>query len=1165
MVAGQKRKAGILMKSAYNKEIWRAIRKGKKRFFSIMLITILGVGMLTGLRAACMDLRYSADQFYDRQGLYDISVVSTLGLTEKDVDALKALDGVADAVGVYSETVHAKVNDHEVSIAVCTLNDRGINQPYVLSGRLPESADETAVTTAFADETGCGIGDVIAVDTTDDEESSLLCSRFTVTGIVVDVQDVNNAKGATAFRSGQSEDDTVFILPEAADSDIYTQVCLTVHGAAELFCYSDAYEEKVAQVTDAIETQIKENREQARYVEVTDEAKEKLADAKAEAEESFAEAEQQLSDARAELDKGWQELSDGQEEFDAEKQQAEDGFAEARDEIAAGKQQIADGSAQLDAAEQQLSEGEAQVASGKQTLSAKEEETYAQLDAARAQLTESSKQAAETEAALEAQAQEVIQAYGEAWPAEAWDAYVQAAVEAYLPVARAVVAEQDASQAQAAVPGLVADSQSAFLEALQQPTADQLVQLAMGLGNVRATIQALGEAQAQLDTAEQTARQQFDAAWNELNEGEAQIIFGKSQIADKRAELENGSMALSEGEAQLAQKEQETAAQIKDGEENLAEGREKLLEGETEYADGKAEYEENLADFNETIAEEEQKIADIDMTQWYVQDRTSLSGYANVKSDAASIEAIGTVFPMVFFVVAILISLTTITRMVEEDRGLIGTYKALGFTDREIRRKYLVYACAASVSGGILGNVCGFVLLPEIIFRIFDTMYLFPEYLLRFMPLLGCGGAALFAAGIVIATACACKAELVHMPAVLMRPKAPRAGSRVLLERITPVWKRLSFLNKVTARNLFRYKKRLFMTVAGIMGCMALLLFGFAVRDSVTDLLPRQYENVYRYDVMAAGAASDNDKILSYVNGDPNVQSALNVQISTVKLKNAAGKEEKAQMIVVPGDEPLAEYIGLYNLKDEEIGLLDGEILVTQNAANVLGFAAGDQVEIQDQDLNQREVTVSGLVRNYLGNNVYMTEKTYESLFGDYEPNGVFLKLSEECSDEIAYADDLGGKEGIVSYTSKQELSDEFSDAFTLINMVVYIVIIMAAALAFVVLFTLSTTNISERSRELATIKVLGFFDREVHLYVNKETMILTAIGIVCGIPLGYAFAQTLTYVLNMPSIYLAVSLHGKSYAMAAGLSFLFAILVDLLTNRSLDEIDPVEALKSVE
>ena len=257
MVAGQKRKAGIPMMSAYNKEIWRAIRKEKKRFFSIMLITILGVGMLTGLRAACMDLRYSADQFFDRQGLYDISVVSTLGLTEKDVDALKALDGVMDAVGVYSETVHAKVNDHEVSIAVCTLNDRGINQPYVLSGRLPEAADETAVTTAFADETGCGIGDVIAVDTADDE-SSLRYSRFTVTGIVLDVQDVNNAKGATAFRSGQAEEDTVFILPEAADSDIYTQVCLTVDGAAELFCYSDVYEEKVAQVTDAIETQIKE-------------------------------------------------------------------------------------------------------------------------------------------------------------------------------------------------------------------------------------------------------------------------------------------------------------------------------------------------------------------------------------------------------------------------------------------------------------------------------------------------------------------------------------------------------------------------------------------------------------------------------------------------------------------------------------------------------------------------------------------------------------------------------------------------------------------------------------------------------------------------------------------------------------------------------------------
>lgn len=1210
------------MKRAYNKDIWRAIRKGKKRFFSIALITTLGVGMFTGLKAACEDLRYSADRFLDEQNLYDICVVSTLGLTDADVEALGGIEGVKAAEGGYSETVHIRIGETEQSVSVKTLSKSGMNMPYVTEGRLPEEPQEIAVTGKFIEESGCGIGDTLVleeelesddgdvaadggedadeesgedadldvdVDFEEEETPNFRYTEYVITGIVTDPMDINNSKGAVAFRSSSTEEHTLFVLPEAVDSDIYTQVYLTVEGGSELFCYSDVYESRVAEVVDAIESQIKEQREQARYDEITGEAYGKLADAEQEAGDVFADAKQEFDDAREALADGWEELADGEQELADAKQEARDGFADAREELADGYAQLADGIAQLDAAESELGTGEQELYAARDELAQKETEVYAQIEAARTKLAESQSQTAAAREEAEGQVRTIAGMLGELWPEAEWNAYVQAAQNAYLPVAGAQAAGEDVTAAEAAVPGMVAEQQNTFLAALAQavdtakqgidgqaamldptePEYDirlaeleavkqqldalpaQMPQLALGLGRLQATELVLAESLDALLGQEETATQQFEEA--------------EKQLADGRAEIAYNETKLAEGEAELEEKERDTAKQLADAEAELADGRQELLDGEQELNDGEAEYQEKKEEVEAKLADAREEIEDIDMTRWYVQDRSSLSGYANVKSDAASIEAIGTVFPIVFFIVAILIGLTTITRMVEEDRGLIGTYKALGFTDREIRRKYLLYALAASLFGSILGDVCGFVVLPGIIFVIFDTMYLLPEYLLQFDIFYGMGGALLFVTGIAAAAVIACKAELLQTPAVLMRPKAPRSGSRVFLEYITPIWSRLSFLNKVTARNLFRYKKRLFMTVSGIMGCMALLLFGFAVKDSVTDLLPRQYGQVYQYDLMVVSSAKDNEKLLSYVEGDRNVSEFLNVQISSVKLINASGDEESVQLIVVPDEGTLDSYIHLEDLDGNDISLLNDEVFVTRNAANVLGFEAGDMVEIQDIDLKRQETQVSALVKNYLGNNIYMTQAAYEKLFGAYEPNGVLVKLSDSCTDQIAYADEMEKKDSVLSVVSTEELREEFTTAFALINMVVYIVIVMAACLAFVVLFTLSTTNISERCRELATIKVLGFFDREVHLYVNKETLILTAIGIVLGIPLGYAFAQTLTYVLNIPSIYLAVSLYGRSYLIASGLSFGFALIVDVITNRSLDHIDPVEALKSVE
>ncbi len=1134
------------MRNAYNKDIRRSIWMGKKRFFAIMLITALGVTMLTGLKAGCVDLRYSADCFLDTQRLFDIQVVSTLGLTEEDIETLAQLSEVEDAEGAYSAKVSAVVHDKSYGASVSTFREQGMNRPALIEGRMPEETDEIAVTEVFTADAGCGIGDVITIseDLDDEEDPVFVNTKYRITAVVLDPRDINNAEGAVVFRTSSTDEYAFFVVPEAVDSEIYTSVYLTLAGARKMHCYSDEYEELTGRVTDLIEAEIKEQRERARYDELTGEAWEELADAEAEVEEELADARRELADAETELADGREALADGEAELADAEREAREGLADARRQIADGYAELNKGKNELEASCRKLEEGEGQIRTAREELAQGEQTAREELARARQELNGGNEQLAENHRQLNAQAQQLAGAFGEYWPTVQWDMYVQA------------LANQQGE----------AEARDAFV-AMLPPGTDmtQIDMLAAGLAQVIGAERDIERQRAELDAQEAAAEAQFAAAWQQIADSEAEISYGKRQLEEGEGAIRYNEEKLKEAEEELAKQEADIRRELADARAEIAKNRKKLADGEEELAEGRKDYEEGKAEAYEELADARKEIEDIDMTQWYVQDRTSLSGYANVESDAKSIEALGTVFPIVFFIVAILISLTTITRMVEEDRGLIGTYKALGFTDHEIRRKYMVYALMASLAGSLLGDVGGFIVLPRILFVIFDTMYLIPEYALQFDAVYGIGGAVLFVGGIAAATAAACEAELSHMPAVLMRPKAPRAGSRVLLERITFLWNRMSFLNKVTARNLFRYKKRLLMTIFGIMGCMALLLFGFAVKDSVTDLMPRQYEQVYRYDVMAVGAATDNEKLLSYLSGDVNVFDYLNVQVESVKLKNAADEEEKVQLFVVPDEADFSGYVRLYNLDYTEAELLPGEVIVTQNAANILDLQEGTAISLQRLNLEQADTAITRVVKNYLGNNIYMTQTTYETLFEEYEPNGALINLSDACADQIAYADALGEREEILSCVSTEKLREEFSGAFALINMVVYIVIVMAACLAAVVLFTLATTNISERGRELATIKVLGFFDREVHLYVNKETLILTAIGILFGNPLGYLFAQTLTYVLNMPAMYLEVSLYPKSYLLASLMSFGFALLVNIITDRSLDAIDPVEALKSVE
>lgn len=1199
------------MSQAFHKDILRSIKKGWKRFLSILIITALGVGMMTGLYAASLDMYYSADNFFDRANLFDIRILSTLGLTQEDVDVLACVDGVEAAEGGYIETVYTDINGVRKSADMTVLSRSGINIPQLLDGALPIKPDEIAVTQKYLDESGKSIGDVLTitedikeendeertVEVADNTESKAAPNQggsfnpdidfdmdmeteleeeteaptfantaYTITGVVLDPKDIRGDEDTgIVFRSTVTADYSFFITDAAASNDIFSVVYIVLSGTKGMNSYSDEYEGTVRSVVSNIESRIKIQQERARYDAVISEAQAKVADAENTMNEKFAEADREFADAWNDIVKARQELGDGEATLSDEEKEANRKIAEARAEIKSAKQKLADAEKQLAEGESKLLEGEAELndnaqilKEGRKRLSEERQKVEEQLANAERKLSEAQSQLDAARTQLEAGIAQLKSGFGYAWPANEWDTLVNTAA-----ALTATGADDDAIAAGTA-------AESAALGAKLGTQAEFGVQTALGMGKVNGGQQVLDDQKKVFAEEKEAGLRQLAEAEAELAEGEAQIAAArqmlesnKTDLEARKAELADGKAELADGEAKLNAEEADARAKMADAWEEIAKGKEELADGEAELIDQEQEYAEKKEEAKQKLADAYAELEDIDMTRWYVQDRTSLESYSSLNSDLSSIEAVGKLFPIIFLLVAVLMSLTSMTRMVEEERSLIGTYKALGFGNAAIYRKYILFAFMACLFGGVLGDVFGFVFMPQFIAAILASLYSLPQYYLRFDPLYGVGGVVLFMVAIIGATVLSCRSELRQMPAALLRPKAPRSGSRVWLERIPAVWNRLKFLNKVTVRNLYRYKKRLFMTIGGIMGCTALIVCGFAIKDSVMNLSHIQYDDIYQYDLMAVFEEKDNDDMARFLANDSSMDDYLNLRIENVKLMNADGDSSSVQLMVIPDGSAIEDYIRMENPGGTPADLDDGGVFITENATRILGLKTGDTVLVQNLELEQDETTVSGIVRNYLGNNVYMTQKLYESLFGAYEPNGILAHLSDTCTDQAAYAEALLDNDSVLSAVSTTALRDNFG--FDLLNAIILLLIVLAGGLAFVVLFTLSTTNISERVRELATIKVLGFYDKEVYQYVNKETLILTAIGVLIGLPAGRVLSGFLIAALNMPSIQFAVHISPVSYLFSAAITFGFAIIVNWMTNRTLDRINMVEALKSVE
>ena len=1278
--------------SAFARGIARTVRGSLKRFVALTTITALGVTMLVGLRAACVDLRNSADRFFDEQNLFDVRVQSTLGLTDDDVAALAALDGVEAAEGGWSETAYTTVGSASEKVDVKALSPTGLNEPLVLEGRLPETSGEVAVTERYLKDSGLSIGDVVsfrgddASDESDDagekdEGLDALGSgstevfergEYTIVGSVLDPMEINAGEGTMSFRSSGGSQYSFFVVAdEVVDPSVYTVAYVMVEGAEAPLCYSAEYEEIVDEVFQGVED-ARAERERARGDQIRSDATDEVDEAEAEALDELADAEAELDDAQRELDEGRAEAADGQRELDEQREDAmaqlddaqatidenrrelEDGAAEYEEGLAeyeaglaeyeaalpGAEQRLRDGQAALDAArgnideividedsgmtigdlDAQRDEAQAAVDTLPGTIAGIDEKVGALADGLDA-LASGLQAAGMSDPGLAESAQQVRDAWTAVQAVEAGDAEATEEATAQLESAIAgatnalgVVSQGLAVQVEEAernleevtrridelqaadpessdLPGLLAQQQGlqAALTTLggYQESIDALsaslsaadpaqlvsgrVQAAAGLAQAEAALpqleaaveQARGAAEAELD------RQQalIDQGWQDLQDAYAQLESAHALLSASAAQIADGRAQLAEGQAELDRQREDALAQLADAQAQLDDALAEIEDGQAELDEGRATFEQERADALAEIADAREEIEDLPDATWYVQDRSSLSSYASVDSDASSIEAIGTVLPIVFFVVAVLISLTTMTRMVEEERGLIGVYKALGYGRARILSKYVLYALAACLLGWLVGTLLGFVVLPAIIFTIFSTMYALPGFVYSFDAVYSVVSLLLFTVGIVGATALTCRHELRETPASLMLPKAPKAGARIFLEHIGPVWRRMSFLNKVTARNLFRYKQRFFMTTLGVAGCVALLVTGFGIRDTVLSLSPRQYGDagVTGYDLMAVTSADDLDAVADELADDAGVSDLVRVYIDNLTV-SYGDDQETVQLVVVPEGESLEGYVNLVADDGSAVSLDEAQVAITKNAEQVMGVAVGDELGLQDSTLAEGTAAPGAIVLNYLGNTLYMTEAAYEDAFGEeLEPNGLLAHLTGDADEQIALSERLSEDGRYLSVVSTQKLVNDFSSAFTLINTVVYVVIVLAAALSFTVVFTLSNTNISERERELATLKVLGFKRPEVHRYINTETLILTGIGVVMGLPLGYALARSLTWILRMPSLYFDVVVDPLTYVIAAAMAFAFTLVVNLITNRALDRVDMVGALKSAE
>lgn len=1109
------------MRSALNKDFIRDILKSKGRFLSIVAIVALGVAFFTGVKSSPIVMKASSDKYYDKYNLMDIRLISTLGLTDKDVDDIKNIKGVEgvyptyslDAISIYNSTEKVlKVHGLDLN----KLNDKKnyINQLKLIKGRLPQKSGECVLEIPKIKALNYPIGSEISLSSGKDDKlsKSLNKSKYKVVGYVETPYYLSQEKGNSSIGGGVIEG--AIMIPESDfKMDTYTEMFLTVKSAKELDTYGDEYSNLVKTVTDKIEN-MKNKLTTRRYNEVVKKAEDKIQ-----------KQEDKLSKAKKDFDKG-------KKEYEENKLKSENEIKEAENKILDASEQIEDGKAQLKnekkRAFEQIEEGKVKLASAETDLKNGQKKYQTAL-----KKFNSNKKTAESEIKK---------------------------------------AESD-------------------LEELSNQIDD------LKNGNKLIEKQLQNEQLSEVERSElenklnenlyilSVMQQKYKDGTDKLESSKSELLLGEKKLKETKATLEASEKKIANEKTKLKSSEKLAEEKFKKAEEELYQRENQIEEAKLELKENKAklktelnkakkelqEAEEKIADGEEKIKDAKKQIKKIEKPTLYILDRDSHQSFVEYEGCANSIDALAKIFPVFFFAVAALVCLTTMTRMVDEQRINIGTLKGLGYKTSQISKKYILYALIACLTGSILGLAIGFSVFPTVIFFAYGMMYSIENIVYVFSIPIAIGITSLALIIIILSAYMACSKELKETPAILMRPKAPKSGKRILLERVPFIWNRFSFISKVTVRNIFRYKKRFLMTVLGIAGCTALILTGFGIKDSIEMILTGQYGTLFKYDMSLVIQSDMTDKQIYELRknlsdiDEINKYEFFSYENGDIKVNNT----KKEITIVVPENlEKMDKFIHLQDRKTQNpIELNNKGIVLTEKIARDLGVKAGDEIELINSDDKKAKIKVSHITENYISHYAYISPENYIKLFEkDLDFNRVIgilnnpsVKIEDKLSKKLF---DIETIDGITFNTASKET---FHNTIKNLNYVVLIMIISAGALAFVVLYNLTNVNISERIREIATIKVLGFYDKEVSAYIYRENIILTIIGTVVGLGLGTILHKFIMVTVEIQSMMFGRVIDMSSYFIAAVLTIVLSLFVNLAMFYKLRNVKMVESLKSVD
>lgn len=1054
---------------------------------AILLIVALGVGFFAGLKSAYDAMVYSADIYWDDLHMFDYHLLSTLGFDENAADSLAKEDGVlAVEEGKSADIIISAEDGKEYIVKTIALPEK-VNQPELISGRMPEKSNECLADNHAYREEDIGKKIKISASNEKDDKDKFKVMEYTIVGIVRSPLYTLYDRGSTSLGDGNL-DSFFYIMPEAYDMDYDTELYVLLDKNADI--YSAEYEnlvEKKQKIWDKLCKQTADNRYDRIYVEAMD----KITDAEDELSEKKEDGEQELSDALAELTDGKNKLADGKQKIKKAKKEIEDNESKFKKE----EKKYKDGLKAYKKNKKEFDEGK-----------------------------------------------------------KAYDKAVKEFNTQYAAYEQGVTAYEEGKTAYDTSEAEYAEAYAAFeagkdylTEEERAKTEGQLTVWRAQLDETKATLAA--------------TKTQLDAAGAALTEGKKTLDTEGEKITSGEKELKKAKKQLDKAGKQIEAAKKKFASgkkEIQKNEKDINKASSKLTDGEAEYDDAKKEFDEKIADAEEKIADAKEEIKDLEKPEVYVLDRKTNTGYASFENDSKIIMGVARVFPVFFFLVAALVCMTTMTRMIEEQRTQIGVLKALGYSNSAIIGKYLIYSGSAAVIGSIVGYFVGSYVFTHVIWIAYKMLYNFGELHVKLnasMAMILLLVALLCSAG---TTFLVCYKELQEMAASLMRPKAPKAGKRVLLERVTFIWKRLKFLDKVSMRNLFRYKRRFFMMIIGVSGCTALVVTGMGIKDSIADIAETQFTKISLYDMSAVV------KHEKKVEADGIKESIL---VSSESVDMTIGTETKEVTLFVPENEKeLSSYMDLHTKKGKNVDFPDdGTVAITEKLAEIYHIEIGDKVVFRNKDGKQGNATVSGIYLTFFDQNVILSKNTYQQLFGkNAEYNEMLVKVSEgtdvnKVSAELIKNSDVS----VVSQSS--EIRDMISDMMRSLNYVVALVIACAAMLAFVVIYNLNNINITERVREIATIKVLGFYKEETSSYVFRENFVLTLIASLVGIVLGYFLHAFVMSQIKIDLIAFDVKIKPISYVVGVVLTILFNQIVNWFMARKLDNIDMAESLKSVE